>query len=241
MVELRTVIPDEIDRYLDTLVGTGPFNNKAELVRAALASYTSMAGPMAQVFDKENIFSPDGRIYQAEYARESALRALPSVGVVYPRGVVLVARTSSVLPRVWYPRLLQVGEQLAIGMTGLVADGYVTAHRIKKTNPQTLEDLVDELAEWYWENNSRRDRRPLGVFSMVASTLNGDPHLLLFQPIGACTESGAVAVGKDYARIQSILDRSPIARSGPQAEKIAFEALGKLDKGQRNEVLHLRC
>ena len=81
-MELRTIIPDEIDRYLESLVDSGPFNNKAELVRAALAAYTSsMAGPKDQAFDKENIFSPDGRVYQFEYARESAMRAFPTLGL----------------------------------------------------------------------------------------------------------------------------------------------------------------
>ena len=69
MTEIRTAISPEIDRFLDSLVRTGPFASKAELVRAALVSYAGEAGPMAQGFDKENIVSPDGRVYQLEYAR----------------------------------------------------------------------------------------------------------------------------------------------------------------------------
>ncbi len=144
MVELRTVIPEEIDRYLDSLVSTGPFNNKAELVRAALASYTTMAGPMAQVFDKENIFSPDGRVYQTEYARESALRAPPSVGVVYDRGVVLVARIATTSPIEWYPKLHPLSEDVAVCATGVMADGFVTVRRMKTYHLKKLDELMED-------------------------------------------------------------------------------------------------
>src|SRR3990172_8715852 len=80
MTEIRTVIPDEIDRYIESLVRTGPFASKAELVRAALVAYAQEMEPLARAFDKENILSPDGRVYQLEYARMAAGRGAPGVG-----------------------------------------------------------------------------------------------------------------------------------------------------------------
>src|SRR2546428_2950438 len=74
MAEIRTAIPEEVDAYLDALVQKGVFSNKAELVRAALVSYVNATGTFFQGFDAENVFAPDGRLYQVEYARESAAR-----------------------------------------------------------------------------------------------------------------------------------------------------------------------
>ena len=35
-------------------------------------------------------FSPDGRLYQVEYARESVKRGTTTVGLVYKDGVILI-------------------------------------------------------------------------------------------------------------------------------------------------------
>ena len=35
-------------------------------------------------------FSPDGRLYQVEYARESVKRGTTTVGIIYKDGVVLI-------------------------------------------------------------------------------------------------------------------------------------------------------
>lgn len=239
MVELRTVIPDEIDRYLDSLVSTGPFNNKAELVRAALASYTTMAGPMAQVFDKDNIFSPDGRVYQVEYARESALRASPSVGVVYDHGVYLHSRFATSPSVMRYPKLHQISKEVVASTTGIVADGIVTAQRLRKLRPRTVDQLIEETTFWFWEGTSQRTRRPLGIFLLIASTLGGKPNLLLFEPSGACTESRTIAVGKGSKRIQTVFSTEASARTAKDAEALAIRAMGKPQKWERDESVHL--
>src|SRR3989442_1826047 len=82
MTEIRTAIPEEVDAYLDALVQKGVFSNKAELVRAALVSYVNVTGTFFRGFDAENVFAPDGRLYQVEYPRESAARGGTAAGIV---------------------------------------------------------------------------------------------------------------------------------------------------------------
>ena len=241
MVELRTIIPEEIDRYLESLVESGPFNNKAELVRAALASYTSsMAGPKDQAFDKENIFSPEGRVYQFEYARESAMRALPSIGVTYPKGVMLISRLGTSSINEWYPKMHRINDELAVSITGLMADGVVTVRKIREAKPESVVELIEGTVTWFWENTSQRGRRPLGILLLVASTIGGEARLLGFEPSGACLVGRAIAVGRGSQRMQALLasERSP--RSAQEAEDLAQRALGKPQKWERDQILHLR-
>src|SRR5436309_2650947 len=73
MTEIRTAIPEEVDAYLDALVQKGVFSNKAELVRAALVSYVNVTGTFFRGFDAENVFAPDGRLYQGEDASGAAV------------------------------------------------------------------------------------------------------------------------------------------------------------------------
>jgi 20S proteasome alpha/beta subunit len=240
MVELRTAIPEEIDRYLESLVNTGPFSSKAELVRAALAAYTSMAGPMAQVFDKENIFSPDGRVYQIDYARESALRGPPVVGIIYDEGVLLAGKISCPSPLMEYSKVVRLTDKIAVCPTGAAGDGYVVVRNLRREKPATVENLIDVLTLCYWENNSDKRRRPLGVILLVACVFKGKPRLLLFEPSGAHVEGRAIAAGRGYQRVQANLNLSYKTGTAKEAQALAEEVLGKLEKAEKYEMVHLR-
>ena len=210
-------------------------------MRAALASYTSsMAGPKDQAFDKENIFSPDGRVYQFEYARESAMRAFPSVGMSYPKGVMLVSRVATSAINEWYPKMHRINDELAVSTTGLHADGLVTVRKIRETKAKTIEEFIEETAGWFWENTSQRGRRPLGIFLLVATTMGGTPRLIGFEPSGACLSGRAIAVGRGSQRMQALLGSERAPKNGKEAEAMAQRALGAPQKWEHDEVLHLK-
>jgi proteasome alpha subunit len=201
MTELRTVIPDEIDRYLDALVRTGPFSNKAELVRAALVSYTAQAQPIAHGFDKENIYSPDGRIYQIEYARESSRRGAPIAAAVHDRGVVLGARymrfTGAPVappPRPW-GKIARVGDRTALAGVGLAADFSQVVRELLRAKQARPEDLVDRAQEYVWEHTVRRDLRPLGTTVLLATVSEDGPRLYHLDPSGSKAMVDASAFG----------------------------------------------
>src|SRR2546422_9740636 len=138
MAEIRTAIPEEVDAYLDALVQKGVFSNKAELVRAALVSYVNVTGTLFQGFDAENVFAPDGRLYQVEYARESASRGGTAAGIVCEDGVLLAAE---VLGRSKFApggrKITPLGDRLAIVSSGLVADAALVVDELKAAPPQS--------------------------------------------------------------------------------------------------------
>lgn len=240
MTELRTAIPEEIDRYLESLVSTGPFASKAELVRAALAAYTSMAGPMAQVFDKDNIYSPDGRVYQIEYARESAMRGAPALGIVYRNGVLLASKNVCPSPLMNYSKIVRLSNEVAVCPSGILADGYVAIRSIRKEKPRTLEDLIDTLTLCFWENNSNKGKRPLGAILLVACVFKGQQTLLRFDPSGSHRKGLGVVVGKGYTKLQARLDLSYTNGSAKDAEALAEHVLGRPEKTEQYEMMHLK-
>ena len=47
--------------------------------------------PSKEAYDRAStIFSPDGRLFQVEYAREAVKRGTTTVGLKYTNGVVLI-------------------------------------------------------------------------------------------------------------------------------------------------------
>ena len=56
MSEIRVVIPNELDDYMESQVRTGVYPNKAEMTRMALNDYIKNVSSIASEYDKENIF-----------------------------------------------------------------------------------------------------------------------------------------------------------------------------------------
>ncbi len=230
MTEVRVAVSEEIDRYLDSLVRTGPFANKAELVRAALVNFAGEAGPMAHGFDLETRFAPDGRVYQLEYARECARRGTPALGAVYDGGVVLAAdaRPGKLVRSI--PKIRVASEHLAVLSSGFVADAHVAAARLRQAKPQTTEDAVDLLVQLYWEHATDRTRRPLAAALLIASTLDGEPRLFVLDPSAAILEVDAAAIGDGSEARTEALEKRYRRGTYREAERLLLDLLGKPEK-----------
>ena len=79
-----------------------------------------------QAYDRGiTIFSPDGRLYQVEYAREAVKRGTASVGVRTADGVVLAAdrhARSPLLERDSIEKIHKADDHVGIASAGHVAD-----------------------------------------------------------------------------------------------------------------------
>jgi 20S proteasome alpha/beta subunit len=231
MSEIRTVIPEEIDAYLEAMVRTGPFASKAELVRAALVSYAQETGPLAQGFDKELIFSPDGRLYQVEYARESSRRGLPVAGLLYDGGVLI---TASYTPTTGVPavnvrnegKVLSPNPSVLLAGSGLVADFRFVRSELKGFKGTTAEEWVDLLALLFWRFTSERGRRPLGTTLLLGTSFGQKPRLFFIDASGAVMEGDGFLMGNLPEGVRDRLAKG--YRKGPrkEAEKLAEELLG---------------
>lgn len=236
MTEVRVALSDEIDRYLESLVRTGPFANKAELVRAALVNFAGQTGPMAQGFDMETCYAPDGRVYQLEYAREAALRGLPGVGIVYDGGVLLAAVATGAATRVGAKlvrgpsKVRRVGDRLALLASGLVADAHVAYLRLQEAKPKTTEEAVDLVVRLHWEYSVDRSRRALGAGLLLASALDGPGRLFYIDPSAAFVEYDAAAVGEGSDERMELLEKRYRRRTAKEAERLAAEVLGGQEK-----------
>src|SRR3990167_8448804 len=73
-------------------------------------------------------FSPDGRLFQVEYAREAVKRGTTALGLIYGDGVILVAirpLQDLALPNSGSDKVHQLDDNLAAAISGFLADGRI--------------------------------------------------------------------------------------------------------------------
>jgi len=80
------------------------------------------------------MFSPDGRIFQVEYARESVKNGATAIGIKYRGGVVLAAdkRTTG---RLAVPesieKIFQIDDHIGVAASGMIADTRALVERMR--------------------------------------------------------------------------------------------------------------
>ncbi len=238
MTELRVVVPKEVDKFLETTVRTGMFSNKAELVRSALLQYLNTMGPVSQGFDMDLMFSPDGRIYQLEYAREASIRGDPIVGIVCKDEVILAA-TKALAPNYdvklggFGKKVHKIGDKIAMGGSGLVPDMYLFIDKMKAGRKKNVEDILTQIRNIYREHALRKDIRPLGVNLLISTNID-EPRLFEFDASGAFAEYNATILGGGYtSSIKNESEAFRILKDGydtkmdvKKAKKLALKVLG---------------
>ncbi|MFC5134080.1 MULTISPECIES: archaeal proteasome endopeptidase complex subunit alpha [Haloferacaceae] len=178
-----------------------------------------MGGNDQQAYDRgTSLFSPDGRIYQVEYAREAVSRGAPSVGVRTADGVVFVAmsRASSTLMEAEsIEKLHKLDEHLGTASAGHVADArqlidlarrQAQGNHLRYGEPVGVETLTKFLTDHIQENTQRGGTRPYGAALLIGGIDDGEPRLFAADPSGTPNEWKATVIGGGRQEIQSVLE-----------------------------------
>ncbi len=174
-----------------------------------------------QAYDRGiTIFSPDGRLYQVEYAREAVERGSPSVGITTDDGVVLLARTRKRSPLVVQDsveKLHRVDDHLAVASAGHAADArklvdlarrIAQRERLRYDEPMGVEPLAKAITDHVQEYTQTGGARPYGTALLVGGVDpdTGEARLYETDPSGTPYEWHATAVGADATEIVSLLE-----------------------------------
>jgi proteasome alpha subunit len=172
-----------------------------------------------QAYDRGiTIFSPDGRLYQVEYAREAVSRGTASVGVRTSEGVVLAANRrvrSPLMERSSVEKLHKIDEHVGIASAGHVADARqlidfarrrAQTERLRYSEPIPIETLTKSVTDHIQEYTQTGGARPFGVALLVGGIYDGEPRLFETDPSGTPYEWKATAVGGDREEIQDTLE-----------------------------------
>lgn len=164
------------------------------------------------------IFSPDGRLYQVEYAREAVKRGSASVGVRTQAGVVLVANKplrSPLLVPASIEKIHEIDRHVAVASAGHVADARqlvdfarraAQRNRLRYGEPVGVETLSKAVADHVQEHTQTGGARPFGVGLLVGGSVDGEPKLYETDPSGTPSEWQAAAIGSNRNEIQNYLE-----------------------------------
>ena len=197
-----------------------------------------MQGHEQTAYDRGvTVFSPNGRLYQVEYAREAVERGAPAVGVAYDSGVVLAAngrRRSPLQDPDSVEKLHAVDDRIGIATAGHVADARrlvdrarvrAQEERLRYGEPITVEALAKALADLVQETTQTGGSRPFGAALLVAGVDDRGPSLYQVDPSGTPSGWRATAVGGDGALVSHLERRYEDCLDEAAAAELAVDAL----------------
>jgi proteasome alpha subunit len=172
-----------------------------------------------QAYDRGiTIFSPDGRLYQVEYAREAVKRGSSAVGVRTDGGVVLAAEKhtgTDLLEADSIEKLHVVDDHVGVATAGHVADARklvdfarrrAQGERLRFDEPADVETLTTAITDQVQEHTQTGGARPFGVSLLVAGVDGDQFRLFETDPSGTSYEWKATAVGGDSQELRSFLE-----------------------------------
>uniref|UniRef100_A0A6A7FNK0 Proteasome subunit alpha type n=1 Tax=Hirondellea gigas TaxID=1518452 RepID=A0A6A7FNK0_9CRUS len=175
---------------------------------------------MARRYDsKTTTFSPEGRLYQVEYAMEAIGHAGMCLGVVAVDGIVLAAErriTNKLLDDVFVSdKIYKIDDDLACSVAGITSDANVLTaelraiaqrHRLQFGEPMPLEQLVMRLCDLKQAYTQYGGKRPFGV-SILYMGWDRRHGFQLYQsdPSGNYSGWKATCIGNSSSAAVSIL------------------------------------
>jgi len=198
-----------------------------------------MFGISGQGYDTSTgIFSPDGRIFAAEYAKKAVELGETSIGILVNEGVILLTekRVEPLHEPDSVEKISKVDDHVGVATAGLMADArkLIYEARIKAQSYWlTYEEPVpaEAVAEHICDKKSELTRgggvRPYGVAMIIGSVdHDSSPRLFVTDPVGTYWGFLAAVIGKGTVRAGEYLEKHyDRNKSLSNAIKIALGAL----------------
>lgn len=186
-------------------------------------------------YDNDSVtFSPQGRIFQVEYAQEAVKQGSVVVGIVSKTHAVLAAikvtrpaavpckhhltmlqRNAEELSS-YQKKIIPIDSHFGVALAGLASDARVLSNFMKQQSLASrltydraipLSEITSRIADRAQTNTQQYGRRPYGVGLLIAGVDAKGPHLFEFQPSGVTQEMVACGIGARSQMARTYLER----------------------------------
>ena len=175
--------------------------------------------PSQQGYDRAiTVFSPDGRLYQVEYAIETVKRGTLAIGIKTKDGIIIAAEER---PRKLQidespQKLFQVDHHIGIAAAGYIPDArnqvddarfFSQSNKLVYDEPVDVETVAKHLADQAQHYTQYAGVRPFGVALIIGGIDQQGSSLFLTDPSGTYIPYNAVAIGADSDRVTEFLKK----------------------------------
>lgn len=193
-----------------------------------------------------SVWSPQGRIYQIEYAMEAVKQGSATVGVKSKSHVVLVAlkRASSELSA-HQKKIVPIDDHLGISIAGLAADARILSrymrneclnHKFSYNSVMPVSRLVALVGSKSQIPTQRYGRRPFGVGLLVAGYDDLGTHLFQTCPSANYYECKCMAIGARSQSARTYLEKHLNEFATSSLDELIKHALRALRDTLPNEI-----
>lgn len=164
------------------------------------------------------MYSPDGRIYQVEYAIETVKRGTLAIGVLSKQGVIMAVEEK---PRTLQStdatqKIFQVDHHIGVAAAGYIPDARVqvdSARFFSQGNRMTYDESVEvatvakHLADQSHQFTQYSGVRPNGVALIIAGIDQKGESIYVTDPSGTYVQYAAIAIGAGSDDVNSFLEK----------------------------------
>ena len=196
------------------------------------------------------MYSPDGRIYQVEYAIETVKRGAIAIGLQSKDGVVIAVEEKSRDLQVEdiTQKIFQVDDHIGIAAAGYIPDARVlvdSARFFSQSNKLTYDESVEvetvakHLADQSHQFTQYSGVRPFGVALIIAGVDRKGARIFVTDPSGTYVPYAAVAIGGNSDEVTDFLEKNyKEGMSIDDAISLAISAINL--KSDEKGIKHIR-
>ena len=165
------------------------------------------------------MYSPDGRIYQVEYAIETVKRGTLAIGVASKEGVIMAVEEK---PRTLQStdvtqKIFQVDYHIGVAAAGYIPDARVqvdNARFFSQGNRMTYDESVEvatvakHLADQAHQFTQYGGVRPNGVSMIIAGVDQKGESIYVTDPSGTYVQYAAIAIGAGSDDVNAFLEKN---------------------------------
>lgn len=176
--------------------------------------------PAQQGYDRAiTVFSPDGRLYQVEYAIETVRRGTIAVGVKCQEGSVIAVeeKTRKLQISDNAQKIFEIDQHVGVAAAGYIPDArsqvdnarfFSQSNKLIYDETVEVETIAKHLADQSQQFTQYAGVRPNGVALILAGVDKGQSQLFLTDPSGTYISYDAVAIGANSDRVTEFLEKT---------------------------------